>query len=290
VRVAVITGAGNEAFAPLFRERLIFNGKTAIENQNDPGCNQCFAQIDATKRTSAQVVDDLIAFAPNIIIPLTDTSWGAATMPLLESKLTGVQSTRPVYLHPVLRDEDAGYRALNVADPLVRARFVGLRPDRDDAVVAGFNDRFKTRTGVISGKAGGTPSLNAGRTYENMLLALYAAYAAGRGERQGEFTGAELAAAVKDVTTAGSTVVAPGPLSMLDAILGLNKLVTMAPKQTFGQIDFNGVYTQFDFGEDRAVSNRFQVFCLTSFGQYASNGRAIKNGKTFEGGVSGLCK
>jgi hypothetical protein len=77
---------------------------------------------------------------------------------------------------------------------------------------------------------------------------------------------------------------------MLDAILGLNKLVTMVPKQTFGQIDFNGIYTQFDFGDDRAVSNRFQVFCLTSFGQYVGSGRVIKNGKTFEGGAPGLCK
>jgi hypothetical protein len=290
VRVTVVVGPELSVYAPLIRERLSFNGKTAIENQNDAACGNCFQLVETSGKTDAQIADEVGAFGPQFIVPLVDTSWGASMLPAFEARFTGPQAGRPIYIHPMVRDEDLGYRQLNWAEAAVRARFVGLWAERDEGVLASFRERYRQRTSPSEGQVGITPTTRAIRTYENMLLVLYASYAAGRGSEAGEFNGRALAAAVSDVTAAGAQTIGPGPLSMLDAILALNKSDGAMPKPTYGKIDFNGLYTQFEFGADQAVSNRVQVFCLNASGQYVGSARVLRNGQSFEGGTPGLCR
>lgn len=290
VRVAVVLGPEFATFGPLMRERLVFNGKTALQNQNDAACGNCFTLVETAGKSASAIADEVSAFAPQFIIPLVDTSWGASMLSAVESKYTGAQATRPIYVHPMMRDEDTGYRQLNVADPAVRSRFVGLWPERDEGVLASFRERYRTRSSPADGRLGIAPTVSAIKTYENMLLVLYASYAAGRGSEDGDFDGRALAAAVADVTAAGAPPIAPGPLSMLEAILALNKSDGAMPKPKYGTIDFNGLYTPFEFGADQTVTNRIQLTCINAAGQYVGSARVLKNGQSFEGGTPGLCR
>lgn len=284
VRVAVVLGKGRSLLGQQLSERLTFNGKTAIVNQNDPSCGNCYRAIEASKLTPAQVADELATFGATVIVPLTDTTWGAQTLPALESRIS-TAAQKPVYVHPVMAEEDPGYRVLAASDPAFRKRFVGLWPSRDDGAFASFRERYRAATASRAGVLGPEPTLAAARAYDATTALFYAAYSAGRRAPDGKLTGAGVAAAMANVTSKGARRIGPGPLEALDAIGELNKADADAAK-----VDFDGLLSTFELGTERAIPTRWQIVCLDTFGKYSGTARSIRDGGAFEGGTPGLCR
>lgn len=281
-RVAVVVGKGRELLGQLLAERLSFNGKTAIVNQNDPGCGNCYRAIDASKLGAAQIADQLAAFGPTVVIPLMDTSWGATILPMVESRLAAA-TTKPLYVHPVLAEEDPGYRVLAGADPGFRRRFVGLWPSRDEGAFASFRERYRRATAKREGAPGPEPTLAAARAYDATTMLFYASFAALRRAPDAPLSGASVAAAIADVTAKGARRIGPGPVEALDAIAELNK-------GAGAKIDFDGLFSNYEAGTNRTVPTRWQIFCIDGFGRFTGTPRTLVDGGGFEGGQAGLCR
>lgn len=282
VRLAVVLGRGRDLLGQTLTEKLVFNEKTAVINQNDTTCGAggCYRVFDASKLAPAQLADELATFAPTVVVPLTDSAWGSTILPIVEQRFASA-TTKPIYLHVVLDEEDMGYR-VQPNDPAFRKRVLGIWPSRDEGTFTSFRDRFRRATSATAGSQGPSPTLTAARAYDLTSLAFYAAYLAAFRGAGGAFEGADVTKALPDVMAAGARRVGPGPVDVPSAIAELSKGAA-------GRIDFDGVVTALDPMSGRIAPQRWQTFCVDALGAYVGGARTYKDGKG-EGGTPGLCR
>lgn len=256
-------------------QRLVFNGKTAIENKDDTSCDQkaCYLRAktnQAEKPVVQQRAKDIAAFKPDIIIPFSDIDWGAQLLPALENEFAALDpSARPIYLHPFLQIEDSGYRSLPVqADPALRARITGIRAIRDNSFEI-FTQKFKAAL-ATDASVGTDPNPGAGRAFETSLLILLASYAAFQANTQP--TPEQIVAALPKVTDSKANRVT------------LNDLVSGVGALNAGQnINFDGLFSFFDLDYTRHSSPAtWTTWCVNSSAQYVSTQRTFKTDK-FDG-------
>jgi len=280
VRVAVVinspTTSTFNAFAEygdLMDQRLIFNGKSAVENERDAACGNCYKRFGTSQAELAVVekrADDIIAFKPHFILPYADIDWGAQLLPKLEEKyaLQPVDVPRPIYIHPFLQIEDAGYKSLLVANADTRKRITGIRPVRDNSFEV-FQNKFREafRPPTAPEKLGPEPNPGAGRAFETALLLLFSTYAA-LGENQAA-TPEDVVAALKLVTDA----TAPTKITLNDIPAGVQRLNAKE------RINLEGLFTFFDFDVATQSSRAtWTTWCVGDKGQYVSGSRVFKDG------------
>lgn len=291
IRIAVIvnepsgdfptTVNGLKAYGELLDQRLLLNGKSAIENTNDTSCgagNACYKRFISNQNEAAVVTQrakDIVAFAPDIIIPFTDIEWAPQLLPSLEAELASKfanEADKPMYLHPFLQIEETGYKTLAVGDATtgaaLRARIGGIRAVRDNSFEL-FTTKFKAALTTASGP-GTDPNPGAGRAFETSLLLLLATYAAF--EQSAEPTPAQILAALPKVTDKA------GPrVTLTDLVSGISTLNQQKP------INFDGLFSFFDLDyTQHTAPATWTTWCVTSVAQYESSGRIFKDGK-FDG-------
>lgn len=286
IRVAVLintptTSSYNQyaEYGDLMAQRLKFNGKTAIENEKDVGCNNCYKRFDTSQATPdivAARAAAIAAFAPHIVIPFADIDWGAQLLPELEKiyATKPADVVRPTYVQVFAQNEDQGYKALPVADAAVRKRITGVRPVRDNSFEL-FQNKFTDAYRPPSDKAklGQEPNRGAGGAFETSLLLLFASYAALM--EKPDFTARDLVAAIPKVTDP----TAAGKVTLNDISAGIQQLNA---KNT---IKLNGLFTFFDF--DLATSTAkptWTTWCVSDIGQYNSSNRVF-DGAAFPAGA-----
>ncbi len=287
LRVAVIinktTTSAYDTYAEygdLMDQRLVFNGKSAVENERDVGCGNCYKRFPTSQATPPVVEERakaIIAFKPDIIVPFADIDWGAQLLPKLEFEYEKepAEVPRPYYLHPFLQIEDQGYKFLKVSDAAVRQRVTGIRPLRDNSFEV-FANKFRefTRPKSAPEKLGPEPNPGAGRAFETTLLLLFASYAAMVEEPNA--TPQQVAAAVTKVTQRG----APQKITLNDIPIGIQRLNAKEP------IDLEGLFTFFDFDpQTHAASAIWTTWCVGDKGQYLSQNRVF-DGTVFGGSAT----
>ncbi|MBX3229705.1 MAG: hypothetical protein KIT84_05175 [Labilithrix sp.] len=288
VRVAVVVNEPNptEAGVPfnayaeygdIMDQRLVFNGKTAVENQSDPTCdgNACykrFATNQAVLATVNERADAIVAFKPDLVVPFTDIDWGAQLLPALEARFAALPvAERPTYVQPFLQIEDAGYKELDVADASLRARITGIRPLRDNSFEL-FANKFRAAYTSPSDttKQGPPPNPGAGRAFETSLLLLLTTYAA-LAEKPNA-TPEEIVAALPIVTDPNGTRV-----TLNDLVTGVGALNAKA------RINFDGLFTFFDLDmSTHSAPATWTTWCLGPSRTYDSTNRIFRN-NTFDG-------
>jgi|GEM_PF-1967622 len=284
VRVAVVLEANETSpfaeFASLMDQRLFFNGKTAIENGKDGGCNNCYRRF-ATNQAIATVVagraEEIAAFAPHIIIPFADIDWGAQLLPAIEKvyEAKPPEDVRPTYVQPFIQFDEQGYKALDTSKPEVRRRVTGVRQIRDNGFEL-FQDKFRDRFRPPSdpSKLGPEPNRGAGGAFETALLLLFSTYAALT--ENAAFEPRDVVEALKRVTDQA----APTKVTLNDIPTGIQRLNAKEP------IRFTGLFTNFDFDyATSAARPRWTTWCLSPTGQLLSN-REYLNGEFVP---KGLC-
>lgn len=277
VRVAVVvnTSAPGEfnvfaEYGDLMDQRLAFNGKSAVENERDASCGNCYARFvtnQAEKSVVEQRAADIVTFNPHVIIPFADIDWGAQLLPELERRYASAPSTvnRPVYLHPFLQIEDAGYKNLDIANADVRTRISGIRPLRDNSFEV-FQNKFREafRPPSAPDKLGPEPNPGAGRAYETTLLVLFSTYAAlsANPDARGE----DVVAALETVTDPTAST----KITLNDIQLGVQRLNAKA------NINLDGLFTFFDFDrETKSAPPTWTTWCVGPAGQYLSGARVF---------------
>lgn len=288
VRVAVVINEpslpGFNAFAEygdLMDQRLTFNGKSAVENERDSGCANCYKRF-----TTSQAAPDVVnanaeaikAFKPHFIIPFADIDWGAQLLPRLEQLYAAepAGTFKPIYLQTFLQIEDAGYRALPVANADVRKRITGIRPLRDNSFEV-FQNKFREtyRPASSPEKLGPEPNPGAGRAFETSLLLLFATYAAMTSNQ--ELLPEDVVEAVKLVTDA----TAPTKVTLNDIPVGVQRLNAKE------RINLEGLFTFFDFDvKTNSAPPTWTTWCVKSAGQYESGTRVFRDGSF---GVPAFC-
>ena len=288
VRVIVVGNAQNPDVPTTFNgygeygdfadQRLVFNGKTAIENSNDASCEQkaCYRRVttnQAEKDVVQQRAKDIAAFKPDIIIPFSDIDWGAQLLPALENEFASIAdpTQRPIYIHPFLQIEDTGYKSLPVTDAALRARITGIRAIRDNSFEI-FTQKFKAAL-ATEASVGTDPNPGAGRAFETSLLILLASYAAFQANP--EPTPEQIVAALPKVTDSKATRVT------------LNDLVSGVGALNSGQtINFDGLFSFFDLDYTKHSSPAtWTTWCVNNVAQYQSTNRVFKTDK-FDGTAS----
>jgi hypothetical protein len=260
-------------YGELMDQRLLFNGKSAVENQNDPACGNCYKRFETSQSAKAVVeqrAKDIIAFKPDIIVPFADIDWGAQLLPKLEElyELEPETTYRPVYVHAFLQIEDQGYKFLSVSNDDVRKRITGIRPVRDNSFEV-FSNKFKDayRSPSTPDKLGGDPNPGAGRAFETALLLLFATHAA---LVEDPAAGPQsVVAALKKVTDKTSTT----KVTLNDIPSGVARLNAKE------SIDLIGLFTSFAF-DDKTQSARasWATWCVTDSATYTGGARVFQNG------------
>lgn len=283
IRIAVLVSGGDDAgvgsaspfaeFASLMDQRLVFNGKTAIENQKDAGCNNCYRRF-ATQQASvagvAAQVQQLIDFAPTIVIPFSDIEWGGQLLPALEKAYASkpVDVERPVYIHPFIQNEEQGYKTLPFTDAAVRQRVLGIRQVRDNGFELfqnKFEDRFRPPSN--SSKLGPEPNRGAGGAFETALLLLFASYAAMT--ENAHLEPRDLVSALKRVADPAAAT----KVTLNDIPTGIQRLNAKE------NIHVAGLFTSFDFDyATSAARPSWTSWCLSAAGQLVSD-------RVYESGV-----
>lgn len=260
-------------YGELMGQRLLFNGKSAVENQRDPACGNCYQQFttsQAAKAVVEQRAKEILAFRPDIVIPFADIDWGAQLLPKLEElyALEPESVPRPVYVHTFLQIEDQGYKFLNVANDAVRKRITGIRAVRDNSFEV-FTNKFQDayRSPSTPEKLGGAPNPGAGRAFETALLLLFATHAA---------LVEDPAAGPQSIVTSLKKVTdktAPTKVTLNDIPNGVARLNAKE------NIDLIGLFTSFAF-DDKTQSARasWATWCVTNSATYVGGARVFQNG------------
>ncbi|MBX3191977.1 MAG: hypothetical protein KF819_33610 [Labilithrix sp.] len=279
VRVAVVINTPTTAsynpwreYGDLMDQRLRFNGKTAIENEKDPGCGNCYKRFE-----TSQALPDVVAarakaiadFGPHIVIPFADIDWGAQLLLAIENEYQGKPPAvaRPVYVQAFTQNEDQGYKALSYGDPAVRQRITGVRPVRDNSFEL-FQNKFREsfRPKSFPDRLGPVPNRGAGGAFETSLLVLFAAYAAMVDDPSIE---------PKDLIAALQVVADPTApkITLNDIPVGIQRLNAKE------RIKLNGLFTFFDFDFASSTAKpTWATWCLSEAGQYVSSARIFSNG------------
>jgi hypothetical protein len=280
VRVAVVLDTPTTSefnpfaeYGDLMDQRLVFNGKSAVENERDAACGNCyrrFATNQADKSVVEQRAAEIVAFNPHFIIPFTDIDWGAQLLPELEERYAAAPKSvpRPIYLQPFLQIEDAGYKALPVMSAAIRRRITGIRPLRDNSFEL-FQNKFREafRPPSAPDSLGAEANPGAGRAFETALLLLFATYAALSDNP--DALSEDVVAALSKVTDSA----APTRITLNDIRVGVQRL------NAKDRINLDGLFTFFDF--DLATNSApptWTTWCVDASGQYLSGGRIFKDG------------
>jgi hypothetical protein len=279
VRVAVLFDGSLEAYAPVLRERLVFNGKTALQNQADASCNNCYTALpiarDGSPIPPSEIAAALAEFKADIVIPVSGGGFGSY---LARLEALPAPAVPPYYLAPFIDFEDASYRVELASHSTLVNRVIGFRPRRQEAPYASFESRYRTFVAGGAGQ-GSAPTLQNTRVYETTKLAIYSAFMAGRGGANGRFEGAQVTAAVPLVTTAGADVIDVGPLGIPNAIGALARS---------GKMSLNGLFTSFGFLPNRSVANAWEVWCMDASGRYLATKRTMTEAGEWTG-VPAVC-
>jgi len=281
VRVAVVVNqpalGGFNAFAEygdLMDQRLTFNGKSAVENERDVGCNNCYKRF-STSQAAPDVVtakaEEIKAFQPHFIVPFADIDWGAQLLPKLEELYAKepAGTFKPIYLQTFLQIEDAGYRGLQVGTEELRKRITGIRPLRDNSFEV-FQNKFREayRPPSAPDKLGPEPNPGAGRAFETAFLLLFATYAAMTNSADGEALPEDVADAIKTITDAAAK-----KITLNDIAEGVQRLNSKE------KINLEGLFTFFDFDQQtKSAPPIWTTWCVKAAGQYVSGTRVFKDG------------
>lgn len=262
-----------EPFGTLMDQRLVFNGKSAIENGRDEGCGNCyrrFATGFANEATVAERAADLLAFKPHFIIPFADVDFGSQLLPALEKQLTTAPADvpRPVYIHPFLQLEDAGYKLLPVGSASMRKRITGIRPLRDNSFEV-YQTKFRETFRPLGApqELGPEPNPGSGRAYETALLLLFATYEAL--VQKADALPEDVISAIPAVTDSSART----KVTLTDISRGVESLNKRE------HIDLDGLFTFFDFDPSSTSANvTWTTWCVGDKGQYVSGTRFFKDG------------
>ncbi len=173
LRVALVRArsAGNDALAEALFGFLRFNGHSALEN-GDAYREFAFERANARDDYSG-VLPKLVAFAPNVVLFLTDSG----LVPAIESAWPS-STARPYYFEPYVVD-----RALIAAlgsDAALRRRVLGLTSvsstQTNARFVLHYNETFGDQI---------TRSLAHNSSYDAFYMVAYAVYASGPGAIDG---------------------------------------------------------------------------------------------------------
>ena len=260
-------------YGELMDQRLTFNGKSAVENQRDPACNNCYQRFETSQAAPAVVeqrAKDIFAFRPDIIIPFADIDWGAQLLPKLESLYAAEppSTPRPIYVHTFLQIEDQGYKFLPVTNDDVRKRITGIRPVRDNSFEV-FSNKFQDayRSPTTPDKLGGAPNPGAGRAFETTLLLLFAAHAA-----------------LVDDPAAGPESIVPALKKVTDKASATKVTLNDIPNgvarlNAKESIDLVGLFTSFAFDEKtQSARASWATWCVTPAATYVGGTRVFQNG------------
>jgi len=287
IRVAVIintpTTSTFNAFAEygdLMDQRLVFNGKSAVENQRDAACGGCYQRFgtsQAPKDVVLKTATDIKTFKPDIVIPFADIDWGAQLLPKLEELYAG-ETVKPIYAQPFLQIEDQGYKFLPVnTDDDIRQRITGIRPVRDNSYEV-FQNKYRDayRPKDAPDKLGPDPNPGAGRAFETALLLLFATHAALVDKPTAGPQ--DLVLALKKVTDKAS----PTKVTLNDIPNGVARLNAKE------SIDLAGLFTSFDFDtKTQSAKAGWATWCVTKQATYVGGDRVFKDG-TF--GTAAYCQ
>lgn len=266
VRVAVLVDGSLEAYAPVLREKLIFNGKTALQNQADASCANCYTAVSLTRDGApiapSEIAASLAEFKADIVIPLSEGGFGNY---LARVEALPAPAVPPYYLAPFIDVEDASYRVELASHSTLQSRVIGFRPLRQESAYASFESRYRSFAAAEAGP-GPMPSLQNVRIYEATQLAIYSTFMASRGGANGRFEGGQVAAAVPLVTAPGAETIDVGPLGIPNAVGALART---------GKMNLNGLFTSFMFLPNRSAANAWEVWCMDGSGRYGATKRTM---------------
>ena len=279
LRVAVIVNeqatSGSNPFAEygtLMDQRLTFNGKSAVENERDSACGNCYRRFATGPGPSATVdqrANEIVAFNPHVVIPFVDLDWGLQLLPKLEERyaLATVSINRPLYVHPFLQFEDDGYKSLPVSSASLRRRITGVRPLRNNTFEI-FQNRFREtfRPPSSPTELGPSPSFAAGRAFETAILLLLATHAALVNDPDARPEDVVAALALVTDSTSSTKVTAS---DLARAVERLNARE---------RIDLDGLLSSFDLDPSAfSATGRWTTWCVDAAGQYVSRRPFVNN-------------
>jgi hypothetical protein len=261
-------------FLPLVEQELRFNkGQTPLQS---PSTFKSFRTAQNPEEKVLATAKELVAFAPDVIIPIVEIEWGGSYLGAIEDEFAKATPTvsKPLYLHPFLQLEDAGYQQERFRNkPEATSRFFGLRPLRDIALEVfyqSFGDTFATPSGKP------LPPPNAARAYETTVFALHLLYAAMQESGGVSVAPADLVKKIPRLTDPKGSAVR----CQSDKISEI-AIPTLAKGKN---IRLSGLFTQFDFqpGELHA-SPVWEIWCAKpDLNAYRSGKKfAPENGGTF---------
>ncbi|MBP9113041.1 MAG: hypothetical protein KBF88_09555 [Polyangiaceae bacterium] len=296
IRVALVWGGGETdeflAFRGLADGALVFNGKSAIEQEGADCGGPCYVRYNSQDVAfKAGEVDRMIAQKPNLIVVVAGPfDWGTLGVVNLEKKWpNGVP--RPYYAQAFLKYEDTAFASLHdtvangsdlfgyggkPADQAsLRTRAGGIRVIRDNSYEI-FRSKFRSSYGI-------DPYYTTGRIYESTILATYALYAAAGKSATAPLNGLAVADNILAVSRGGegATVISPIPQDIPKAV-GL--LLNQKP------IKLNGLFSTFDWDEEvQNVRHGWETWCMRQNEYISTAAKFDFASKDFVGGDTSNC-
>jgi hypothetical protein len=241
------------AFADVFYRRLIFNGKSALENGHD--YQEIF--LDSKEGSSTgQVVHQVLEAQPTIIVSVT-----AISTDLVQAIEAGLPrgATPPTYL---LVNNTTGTLATFIGSNIERRRRV--------LVVAGVSNSTPVARFVIRYNQARQPSItrdmNPSPSYDAFYLLAYSSFGLPQGTA---VSGVGLARGFSQLVGPGKSIEA-GPTGIFDALAIL---------AGGGTIDLDGIFTSLDFDLSTGETpSDFAILCPAIDDHGRANGEDIESG------------
>ncbi|WP_394849913.1 hypothetical protein LZC95_20950 [Pendulispora brunnea] len=243
VRLALLITSGLEGAPPdqtadEVLKTLRFNGKSAADNGDD---YRFFSYVASDSRDA--IAEQVAAFAPHIIIPITLAEANQSLFPLIEGKWRG--SIRPRYVGNVGQQQSSMLTFVQGNDERrKRVVIVNQTPTPTDAAKfnawsALYSQRFGTNSG---------PSI----AYDAYYALAYSIVAAGA-PASGKLTGTDLVRGLLNLKGGSSSY-----------FVGNGDLVVGMAAALQGKIDLSGYVLPLNFSPDtgRIPLSRIPIFCI----------------------------
>jgi ABC-type branched-subunit amino acid transport system substrate-binding protein len=248
--------AGHVAFGQALLERLVFNGKRAVDN----GPLYEELEVPADARDAGGASDRILATSPSFVIILFDPRLAVPMVTAVENHWT-TPGPRPVYL--VASDTLEPYAPFLGRSPDRRGRTFSVVSASSSATNVSFVLRFNQAHELHVSR-----TLNPGSSYDAFYWLAYASALA----PDGPVTGPELARAFERLVPPGRPIEV-GPTDVYDALAQLSQ---------GGHIDLEGTSTSLDFdlATGEAPSD-FALVCSDVDATGAAVGEGVESGVYF---------
>jgi serine/threonine-protein kinase len=263
LRVGVLHHSGSTglAFADRLFSVLRFNGKPALANGS--------SYLDVIDSGDARAVDQLLAFAPHVVVHTGSDDFPTRIFAPLEERWPPRAALRPTYV----AGSELGSAAVAFARsrPDLRARFFGLTTES----TTDANAKFVMRYNALFPDNAVSRTAAPNTTYDAVYALAYSVVATGRSHP----TGLDLVRAIPSLTAqadAGAEVIDVGPARIFEALRALGRGHAIDLRGTAGSLDWDA-----KTGEVRFA---YAVLCVTAAGEEGT----IESGMTFDSNVKQL--